>query len=447
MKQSIPASGSTKAPAPLTRCYICSVEPSEAQFLKKVRKPFRFRYVGVCPDCLPTHARKDLVAAIAWLILLFVMLQVFNGRFDLGILTDGLALVLGLLLSMPIALALHEAAHAVVAKAMGWQIHGLFLGVGKLLWQGRRKDAVWQVRRLMAAGMVWAVPRNSASIMMPLQAFLVFAVGPAINLALGYPALVYRFTAGASMQPTLLVDLLFLFGCINIGMGVGNLLPFTVFNCGLAQHSDGKHILLALFQPSKLRTAYQTAEGLMHVLALRQLGDLERARDFAIAVLERHPHNLVAVLNASALLLETRDYSRGVEMARRGLHLLGSGPAVYDPIFGAQQEVAEKLFKAMLHCNLAYGLLRLEDPVSDEAITYASQAYAALPWQPNVQMLQGYSLARQGQPKAGLKLYETARKHWNEFPETLRRQYKQTQQEIEAMAVNSDHDHAQNNFT
>lgn len=422
-------------PAPEACCYICSLAPVNAEFLTKAQHPYFFRRVWVCPECAPRHTRRDIISTLVWLTVCFFLFQILTGGFRFSTISNSLLFVLGLIIMIPLALILHEAAHAAVAAAVKWNVHGVFLGMGKLLWQGRYNDTLLQVRRVMAAGLVWASPRDYRSKAMPLQAILIFAAGPAINLGLGFPALLYRFSDAAATQPWILTSGIFLFGGVNIGFGVGNLMPWAVFNFGVPQYSDGKNILLALFQPGKLRVIYAHSQGLSHVMALRQLGELQKACAAAMETVAEHPRNLGALVNASAVLIETHQYERGVELARRGLQLIAEGADAYDPIFGAKPDVAEKLFRAVFQCNTSYGLLRLEDTVSAEAVTYAAESYKAMPWHPNAQMLQGYALARQGKPQEGLQLYLKAVNHWTEYPDELRRQYIDLQREIEGMCA------------
>jgi Zn-dependent protease len=120
----------------------------------------------------------------------------------------------GVLMSIAIflAIALHELGHGLVARRQGARVQGI---------------------TLMILGGVTEIERRPST---PMQDLQVAAAGPAVNLGLGVVALLL---ARLVSQPDLFVGL-FLFGEINLALGLFNLVP--------AFPMDGGRILKALFQ-------------------------------------------------------------------------------------------------------------------------------------------------------------------------------------------------------
>jgi hypothetical protein len=79
-------------------------------------------------------------------------------------------------------LALHEAGHAVVARALGWRVHRLVVGMGKSLAQFRIASIAVEVRIIPVEGFVITTPCDLRS--PRLKSALIYFAGPGVELLL-----------------------------------------------------------------------------------------------------------------------------------------------------------------------------------------------------------------------------------------------------------------------
>ena len=144
---------------------------------------------------------------------------------------------------MPLV-ALHEAGHAIVARACGWEVERVVIGFGKLLRQFKVGRTSVQLRQVPIEGFVLPFPRN---LHRPrLKQTLIYAGGPGaealvvaiVYLALGGDVLLSK----SDSIPIIAAQSL----CVSALMGmVFTLIPHTTTTGGGRSWSDGMGILMS----------------------------------------------------------------------------------------------------------------------------------------------------------------------------------------------------------
>ena len=152
-----------------------------------------------------------------------------------------------MLLAWAPLLVLHEAAHAWVARRVGWRIHGIVIGFGRPVARRTLAGVPVEIRMLPLEGFVLCSPRELEGVRW--KSVAIYAAGPGIELLLALAML-------AALGPELLarsesvgVIALQSVALASVLGGILNLMPHSTVGPGGELPSDGFGIWLSLTRP------------------------------------------------------------------------------------------------------------------------------------------------------------------------------------------------------
>ena len=146
-------------------------------------------------------------------------------------------------------LALHEAAHALVARALGWGVRRVVVGFGRTMYRGRMGEVDVEIRLAPVLGFTVVYPRNDR--LPRLKDVLVYFAGPAsallvlgaVILAVGWTDL----TTSTDQVAMLAVQSLAIAATVDV---ITNLIPMiTPGPGGDFAPTDGMGMILAIRRP------------------------------------------------------------------------------------------------------------------------------------------------------------------------------------------------------
>jgi membrane-associated protease RseP (regulator of RpoE activity) len=147
-----------------------------------------------------------------------------------------------------IAIAIHEAGHALAGTVVAIPIRLLSVGVGPLLLQGRIGDMRWELRLLPFAGFVLSKP--VAAIRKNHQALFILG-GIMANMAFVCLVALLDVVGAVSKLPKFAHDGLGSLVVAQLYAIVVNLLPFRTSSGGTQLTSDGLQLLRLLQRPAR----------------------------------------------------------------------------------------------------------------------------------------------------------------------------------------------------
>jgi Peptidase family M50 len=203
----------------------------------------------------------------------------------------------GCILLLPLVLALHEAGHMLVARALGMDIGCVVVGVGPRLWEYEIGSVPIQVNIWPIFGHVaMGLPTERFA---RLRLWLATVAGPAANLSMVWLSVHFW-----NLTQMLLGQRISVFWVlVNALIGVGNMLPFRGKRTERTYRSDGLALIKIPWESSaKLR---QSAAGALLVRALRR----HARRNYSGA---RSDCLLSSCLAVEGLLRECREVSAPV---------------------------------------------------------------------------------------------------------------------------------------
>lgn len=247
------------------------------------------------PDADGTGPKKPMTPGERMFLIGFCLL--LFGGFAAEILRDfgparaavPLFFVFWMLLTM-----LHEAGHAVVAHAVGWQVDRVQLGFGPVLGRAKPGGVPVEIRAFPIVGLVSMVPRDLS--WARLKNALIYAAGPGVELilaaivasAVGWDVILSSSDDWGVVAAQAL--------CLAAVMGAGlNLIPFSPRR-GVV--TDGLGILLSPVMPRVHFEAMMVRPQLAEALELIANGEPAIALGRLEQALARHPG--VIVLHAAA---------------------------------------------------------------------------------------------------------------------------------------------------
>ncbi|QDU63174.1 Peptidase family M50 [Planctomycetes bacterium Pan216] len=183
-----------------------------------------------------------------WMLVVFslILLGFFVADIAVNFQPIKLTALLFLLFWMPLV-ALHEAAHAVVAHALGWRVLKTVVGMGSVLGQWTIGGTSVELRMIPLVGFVRTVPTR---IRQPnVENALIYFAGPGVELLL--VAVIYAILGADLLRSSTdawVITLQSLALAATVG-GVLNLIPMPVREGDRSIPNDGLGIILSLLTP------------------------------------------------------------------------------------------------------------------------------------------------------------------------------------------------------
>jgi len=227
-------------------------------------------------------------SAIGAFVALFVALLALDCALDFE--PTKLGALFALVAWMPLR-AFHVLAHAIAARACGWQVCEMVLGLGARVVRFSISGVRCDLRLLPLDGYVLASPRSLA--LARLRSALIASAGPLADfaivaivvLAVGTDRLFAR-----SEDPALLVLQAIAFAAF-LGALVA-LIPWSVTTRHGVARSDGLRVAAGFAAPMRSFEELQSLPGILRIEELERGGNWQEAVDLCETALERHPHNL-----------------------------------------------------------------------------------------------------------------------------------------------------------
>ena len=236
-------------------------------------------------------------------------------------------------------LFLHEAGHAVVARAVGWRVHRVVLGFGPRLWRGDWGGARVEVNAFPLMGFVQPTPPADLTGARWRSAAIAFA-GPGVELA--FIGLLALWLGPALTTPSESVAIIAAqSAALAAAVGaVTNLLPFRGPGGVM---SDGLAVLTAPLLDRDALEAHAAGRYLLEAEAHVEAGDLLGALDRLDAGSAAHPPAHVALQLAAAPIL--------VKLGRRGEALMRLQALTQSPGLPAHERRAVEALRGALRAD------------------------------------------------------------------------------------------------
>lgn len=397
-------------------CHVCGREERAHDRFLDAPSPLR-RTRRICPSC---HAHRSLQVAhrtTGRLAFGFgvALIAVVVGR-SAGLLrleAIGFALVNVVLLVVMIALLIvpHEAAHVLVARALGLRVYRVRIGTGRLVWRSRIADVDVRLHAVpWSGGLTLYAPIDRSGLR--LRRALVALAGPALHGVLLGLAMVVAIGVSYSEMGHLALGLDF--AAANGVLLVLNLAPWRAPALEGIYESDGLVLLKAPFLKGTELANYLVSQFVTEATLLSEDGRYDEACQRTRAGLDAHPDSVaLRVSLGMTLALDSR-----CEEARE---------AFRDAL--AQPNVPPEM-QAILRNNVAWANLMLDTDL-DEADVLSAQAMEQLGWSRPLQGTRGAVLVARGRIHAGLVLLHQAL----ERPEQLHPMARATYEGAVALAL------------
>jgi Tfp pilus assembly protein PilF len=280
----------------------------------------------------------------------------------------------------------HEFGHVFAARVLGWRVHQVVIGVGKLLFKRRLWGILFDFRTLPLAGATLIAPKDMRAYR--LKKFLVILAGPAVNAGLIAGLLLILNATVRNLNFDSLPNWAGLFIIANVFVLIVNLWPHQP-KSGFDMPTDGKQLLQLVSFSEKARMQVLAQQFALEAFICREQSNLRRARELCDRGLASVPKD-VPLLNMSGIV--SLDEGRYEEAREIFLKL-------------AQNEKQSPATKFLFLNNLAYAdVLTEKADLLQEADSYSREAYAALPWMAVVAGTRGAVLAAMGKHEEGLAL-------------------------------------------
>lgn len=394
-----PTAASTASAGPTkhrcARCGVESIEPKCFVIPGPHDRPPRDVRCLTCEQArlTPDTLKSVRIAASALVFPIFVYVPLAHGFTEL---TFGI--LVGAIFLLPLATALHELGHALVAKLVRLDVAAVELGFGKRIWKRQIGETLLVLRLWPVSGRIYfgAPDRNWVR----LRAWLTNLAGPASNGLLILPAALWW----GPLTDVFGLPLMMLWVLTNGAMAIVNLIPRKYVSAGRLQRSDG----LALIEVPRLIDA------------------------------ELAPYFVNAFLARFLAAIEDHDYAAAVAACQRGLDQVPNDPSLKVMLSGSQNmlgqyaeglatanatsEPKEPVMQAALQNNKAFSLLMLninhrpDDAALVQADCLSKAAYEAFPCLLFVRSTRALVLVATARADEALKLleyqhYRTAPRH------------------------------------
>lgn len=261
-----------------------------------------WRRRAICPHCREAHRSRglwrDLLLLAGWLALAAMLAP------PVAVLAAVLAVNLALLLlALAAGVVLHEAGHAVVARALGFDVHAVRIGSGRLrrtvVWAG----LPWEWRGWPDAGLLVAARTERRGLRWRLLAMVV--AGPAVTVATtallaACAGALRTWPAALIAGPAPLHAALLAHGLLTAAC----LVPWVARIGGQPHPSDALHAIALLAAPAAHIEQHAQAAWAMRAEACRRAGDAAGARDALQRGLALHPGSFLLQHDRARLRLD-----------------------------------------------------------------------------------------------------------------------------------------------
>lgn len=294
--------------ATLFRCALCGVESPERAcfaFLKRYRNPLQNIR---CVMCAQARARSTGVGSI--LTVLFTLASPFLyasfGPWSLdGSAPLAVCIVLGCL-AYPVALAIHELAHAVTGYLVGLEIGAVVLGFGPVVWKFELRGVAVRLHSWPLSGRVFfgfATLRWVRS-----RLWIATFMGPFSNVLLVI-AISTWWKAWAPLVGTAVIAAWIL---VNVMVALFNLIPRTGVGMGGSPYrSDGQALLDIPRRSDAALEANRFGALLVRALYRFELEDFGGAQAWFEKARQRGADNPYVILGLSACQMSLGQYAEG----------------------------------------------------------------------------------------------------------------------------------------
>jgi len=334
-------------------CAACGVAAFPGE--RFVRVGWRRR--SLCPSCHERRrvrglVRDGLLLAGSAMLAGLLHLPVAEPMLALGI---NLALLIA---ALGVGVVLHEAGHAFAARALGFEVHAVRLGQGRLRRVFEFAGLHWEWRGWPDAGLLVASCTETRGLLPRLLAMVL--AGPAVTVA---TVLLFTAFAGppgswlsiltsgpAPLHSALVAHLLLSSAC---------LVPWMSRIGGQPHPSDGLLALLLLAAPAATVQQHAQAAWAMRAETRRRAGDVARARDLLDQGLAQYPGSFVLEHDRTRLRLDRGEWRE----ARAEFEALLTRP-----------EAAAAPVRQFVATNAAFAALLSDDAALHEAAARESLA-------------------------------------------------------------------------
>jgi len=289
----------------------------------------------------------------------------------------------------------HELGHAWAAKALGWRVFKLHVGLGRTLFTRKIFGFETEFKTIPMLGLAFATPRNKQYFRIKRFGFIL--AGPLTNLVLAMP---WLFLIPASQ----IVDLNWLeqgiapgrdFFYANLVVLLLNLLPFNVTTPYGKLPSDGKALWQCLFLKGESTDRAHASWYVMEGATAHQKSQYAEARDCFAKGLEIYPGNLLLVDWLGIVLFDLREFAQARSCFLRLLE---------HPELNAAG-------RAIILNNIAYADVLIGDAhLLAEADRYSQEAMKNFGWMAPVKGTRGCVLLELGQIEPAITLLLEAMK-------------------------------------
>jgi Zn-dependent protease len=373
------------------KCVDCSFEGFEVAFGKRWALP---RDQDVCLRCLHSKHRKQLKRS-PWATLAMLTLPLMLGIALIE--SDSTRAIAYVVLGLGIAqvlfyplIALHEVGHAVAARAAGFEVVQVAIGIGRRLWAGSVAGVRVVVNAVPVGGYTMAGTLDRRNLRR--RFFALVAGGPLVNAGLMLIGLALISVTPLHGSSAYWLAFLWVLAALNGFMLIGNLIPHRLIG-PYELGSDGMQMLQAISADQARQDIWMEGYFVARWMVCRDLRDIEGALRWCAQGLERHPRSWSIGSCRAFTLLETGD-ALGARAILLGLR---------------EHPDLKPIHRLVLNNNLAWAdFLANDATLLGEADALSKEALEAMPWQVTFQSTRGSVLVALGRQAEGLSLLKKA---------------------------------------
>ena len=387
------------------RCASCGFRSDVSTFFRRERGGFLNAWWTACAACLPyiptRRERRSVRAAFATPIICAIPLiarSFLDQRTDIYL----LSLLLGLTLSYPLRIAIHEFGHALAAWLAGLKVNSISVGTGPPLLFARCQGVRIEVRRYLCAGGLTRF-RSRTGRRIRWRSAIAILGGPVSNLVTGALGLAFCALLDDDQITTVIaVGALAGFALGNLFTGVFNLISMKRGDAE-SVGSDGRQLIGLLRSP----TQQSGEEPLVPTGAQVTLErDFSAAGEEALRGLKADPLDMSLLSYALHCVSRAEGDQTAMDCFDRHRDILARAEAA------APERPAVSAGLPWVYTNVAWSALKSGAAERmAQAEDYSERALAALPENPESQGTRGAVRIAQGDVVCGMPLLLGAARH------------------------------------